>query len=132
MNTCRGDDHSFSENAELCDCGRFRGDTQKAAKRDKVNFRYDILCWGFIHAMAQIGHFGAEKYGEFNWQKSGLMGDKSPINHIGNHLKQYIEGESYDHKELGEERKYHLAAIAFNAMMEFWHEEHRDGNTKTD
>lgn len=96
---------------------------KKEAKRDPVNYRYDILYWNFIHAMAEIGHFGAEKYGDFNYRQPGLVREKSPINHIANHLRHYLEGHMYDHNEIGSSKKYHLAAIAFNAMMEFWHYE---------
>jgi predicted RNA-binding Zn-ribbon protein involved in translation (DUF1610 family) len=95
-----------------------------AASRDPVAYRYDVLYWQFIHAMAQIGHFGAEKYGELNYQKSKLIGDKSPVNHIANHLRKFIENKTYDHPEVGIGHKYHLVAIAFNAMMQFWYEDH--------
>jgi hypothetical protein len=100
------------------------------AKRDPVKYRYDVLYWNFLHAMAEIGHFGAEKYGDFNYQQpGGLKRDKSPVNHIANHLRRFIEKEPYDHSEVGDNRKYHLAAIAFNAMMEFYHLEHPDAST---
>ena len=100
------------------------------ACRDKVVYRYDILYWNFIHAMAEIGAIGAEKYGEFNYQKPGLERDKSPINHIANHLREFIEKVPYNHKEVGNAKKYHLAAIAFNAMMQFWHEDHPQDASK--
>jgi len=100
------------------------------AKRDKVKYRYDVLYWNFIHVMAEIGAIGAEKYGEFNYQQQGLERDKSPINHIANHLREFIEKQPYDHKELGNNRKYHLAAIAFNAMMQYWHEDHPQDASK--
>jgi hypothetical protein len=106
-------------------CAMFKKEAP-AARRDLVAYRYDVLYWQFIHAMAQIGHFGAEKYGELNYRQPGLQRDKSPINHIANHLRKFIENEPYDHPEVGNQRKYHLAAIAFNAMMQFWHEDHQD------
>ena len=106
----------------MVECGL---DSQpNVARRDKVNYRYDILYWNFIHSMAEIAHLGAEKYGDFNYRQPGLTRDKSPVNHIANHLRRYLENESYDHHFLGIEKKWHLVAIAFNAMMEFWHEEH--------
>lgn len=98
---------------------------EKLAKRDKVSYRYDVLYWNFIHAMAEIGHFGAEKYGNLNYRQPGLTRGKSPINHIANHLRNYIEDIEYDHTEVGNQKKYHLAAIAFNAMMEFYYEDQR-------
>src|SRR5580698_9305404 len=36
------------------------------AQRDPVKVRYDILVPEFLEALAQIAHYGAEKYGEFN------------------------------------------------------------------
>lgn len=103
------------------------------AKRDSVKYRYDVLYWNFIHAMAEIGHFGAEKYGDHNYREKGLTRDKSPINHIANHLRKFIEKEPYDHTEVGNNPKYHLVAIAFNAMMEYYHIEKKEKeNGKSD
>lgn len=94
----------------------------ESAKRDIRGIRYDILDPDFEEMMAKIAHFGAVKYGEFNWHKSRLTGDQGPMNHIRKHYKSYMKGEPYDHHELGKDRKIHLAAIAFNAMMEYWYE----------
>lgn len=101
------------------------------AKRDHSGVRYDIIMPEFENFMAKIGFYGAQHYGDFNWQKSRLTGNKSPINHIREHLYQYQINEPYDHPEIGIERKIHLAAIAFNAMMEFWYEENMS-NVSTD
>lgn len=91
------------------------------AKRDEVAVRYDILDPLFLRVMAQIAHYGAKKYGENNWKLSHLKGNKSPINHIYEHLASYILREPYDHHEIGTAQAIHLVAIAFNAMMEFYH-----------
>ena len=93
------------------------------AERDLVRYRYDILYWQFLYNMAIIASFGAQKYGDFNWQKSRLSGGNSCPNHIAEHLRSYMTRMPYDHLELGDDPKYHLVAIAFNAMMEFWYEE---------
>ena len=92
------------------------------AQRDPIRERYDLLDPEFLRFMALIGGYGARKYGERNWQKSRLEGDKSPLNHVFKHWIAYQNGESYDHPEVGTERCIHLASIAFNAMMEFYHE----------
>lgn len=94
------------------------------ASRFPTKTRYDILDPEFLEAMAKIGKHGADKYGDFNWTKSRLIGEKGPINHIFGHLKKYRISEQYDHLDVGTERKYHLAAIAFNAMMEYYYECH--------
>lgn len=92
------------------------------AKRDSKELRYDILYPPFLYALASIASYGAKKYGDYNWTKSRLTGDKGPINHIYEHLGNYQEGIDYDHSSVGTDKKYHLAAIALNAMMEFWYE----------
>lgn len=95
---------------------------EKEAKRNSTNVRYDVIMAEFEKTLAQIGHYGAETYGDLNWQKSRLRGGKGPVNHIRKHLTDYRLGEPYDHPEIGTDKKIHLAAIAFNAMMEFWYE----------
>ena len=69
--------------------------------------------------LAEIGHYAAEKYGSWEqYSKARLIGEKGPINHIYEHLRQYVMGERYDHFEGDVGR--HLAAVAYNASME-WH-----------
>lgn len=95
---------------------------QPLANRYGVDYRYDLLDSEFIYALACIAHYGANKYGDTNWQKSRLTGGKGPINHLEKHLADYKSGADYEHSAVGTHRKYQLAAIAFNAMMEFWYE----------
>lgn len=100
-----------------------RGASGVVAQRNPVDYRYDLLDKRFFHLVAQIAHYGAEKYGDKNWQKSRLVGGKSPINHIYDHLRQYDLGMMHDKfQSLG----HQLAAIAFNAMMEFYYLENID------
>lgn len=101
------------------------------AKRDSVNYRYDLLVPTFLAAMAEIGSHGGKKYGDDNYQKEHMKDGRSPINHMYAHLTHYRNHKKYDHTEIGTDRKYHLAAIAFNAMMEFWYEENMS-NVSTD
>ena len=95
--------------------------SKQEAIRNPTSVRYDILDPEFLEALAKIAHYGAITYGEFNWHKSRLTGDKGPINHIMKHIILYQQNRQYDHIEVGNGHKYHLAAIAFNAMMEFWY-----------
>lgn len=88
------------------------------AKRQPVNFRYDILDEGFLHAMAEILALGAAKYGDYNWQQSRLTGEKGPINHIYDHLRQYRQEIPHD---VFPDLEHQLAAVAVNAMMEYWY-----------
>lgn len=124
--------HRYNEGEHTCQCGGVHRiiEERPEAIRDPVTYRYDVLLPSFLRMMARIGAFGAQKYGDLNWQKSRLAGDKGPVNHIMAHLTAYILREPYDHPEVGTDRKIHLAAIAFNAMMEFWYEEDAERNKK--
>jgi len=85
-------------------------------KRVPVTFRYDGLNHDFIKMLAEIAHYAASKYGSAEQYANGrLEGEKSPVNHIYEHLRQYQTGEHHDHFK---DPIYHLAAIAYNAMME--------------
>ena len=75
-------------------------DNMKIAKRDEVKYRYDILDFNFIELMANIAAYGAKKYGDGNWHKSRLVGEKGPLNHMLNHYKLYKDRKSYDHVEV--------------------------------
>lgn len=86
------------------------------AKRVPVTYQYHKLNWDFIKLMAEIAHYASEKYGSAEqYADSRLVGEKSPMNHIAEHIRQYMTGEDHDHFK---DQIYHLAAIAYNAMME--------------
>jgi len=94
------------------------------ANRVPVTFRYDGLNWDFIKMLAEIAHYAGNKYGKgnpdelSNYREPQLINEKSPINHIYEHLRQYQTGEHHDHFK---DPIYHLAAIAYNAMMEAYY-----------
>lgn len=88
------------------------------AKRDDVIYRYDLLVPQFIEALAMLGSYGANKYGDRNWEQSRLTGGKGPVNHMYNHLVEFQMGTP--HEFFGTSRG-HLVAIAYNAMMEFFY-----------
>lgn len=95
-------------------------------KRQPVTFRYDAINPYFLKMLAEIGHYATEKYGSWEqYSKARLVGEKGPINHIYEHLRQYVMGEPYDHFEGDVGR--HLAAVAYNAMIE-WHYYKRFGH----
>ena len=96
------------------------------AHREPVSFRYDLIDANFLHALALLKGYGAKKYGDTNFM-DGLPGSKSPANHIMGHLHQYRTGQAYDHTEIGgDSPKFHLIAIAINAMMEWQLQEKLD------
>jgi hypothetical protein len=90
------------------------------ATRVPVSFRYDAINPLFMKWMAEVGHYASEKYGSYEqYRDSRLIDEKGPVNHIYEHLRQFQMNEKYDHFE-GDVRR-HLAAIAYNAMMEFYY-----------
>ena len=89
-------------------------------KRVPVEFRYDAINPTFLKWMARIGHYASEKYGSWEqYREARLTGEKSPVNHIYEHLRSYAEGEPYDHFD--SDVRWHLVAVAYNAMMEFFY-----------
>jgi hypothetical protein len=89
-------------------------------KRVPVDFRYDAVNPDFLLALAKIGSYASEKYGSWSqYTGARLLGDKDPVNHIYEHLRQYQMNEGYDHFD-GDVR-WHLVAVAYNAMMSFWY-----------
>lgn len=80
----------------------------------------------FIEAMADIGRYGYEKYGEQSFEilaARGIRGRPSERTaleaiaaHAAEHFQQHLRGELHD--RFGT-RRHQLAAVAFNAMMEY-------------
>jgi hypothetical protein len=87
--------------------------------RTPVPYRWDALNWEFIRMLADIASHAEKKYGAAEQYTNGrLVGEKSPINHIYEHLRMYISRETHDHFKL---LKHQLASIAYNAMMEYYY-----------
>jgi hypothetical protein len=90
------------------------------ATRVPVDFRYDALNPAFLKMLARIAAYADTKYGSWSqYTKSRLTGEKGPVNHMQEHLRAYVMGEGYDRFD-GDPR-WHLAAIAYNAMMAYWY-----------
>ena len=88
----------------------------------------DFLLPKFLEAMNDIGRYGHEKYGEFSFHHRATLGDTSRGDHprttpeaIARHARQHFEMHlariPHDHFQT---RRHQLAAVAFNAMMEFY------------
>jgi len=82
----------------------------------------------FLEAMNDIGRYGFEKYGDDSFQARRSKGDTSrgPLgrcqsqaiaDHARGHFNQYLNYVAHDHFHTD---KHQLAAVAFNAMMEFY------------
>jgi hypothetical protein len=71
--------------------------------------------------MNDIGRYGHEKYGSLprvrsEHAKPERVTTEEIADHALNHFLAYLSGEPHDHFKT---RKHQLAAVAFNAMMEF-------------
>jgi hypothetical protein len=112
--------NSIPEDSISVECGAHRFPTMEEAKRVPVNYRYDALNPTFLLWMARIGSYATEKYGDWSqYTHSRLVGMHSPVNHIYEHLRSYAEGLPYDHFD--KDVRWHLVAVAYNAMMEFFY-----------
>lgn len=89
-------------------------------KRVPVDYRYDAILPDFLKMLARIGAYADEKYGSWSqYMAARLEGEKAPLNHAREHLRQYEMGEPYDHFD-GDPR-WHLAAAAYNLQMAWWY-----------
>lgn len=90
--------------------------------------QYPFLSEKFLAAMNDIGAYGHAKYGEESFDHRRKLGDTSRgtlertkpeaiAAHAEEHFKAYLRGELHDHFQ---NRGHQLAAVAFNAMMEFY------------
>lgn len=90
------------------------------ATRVPVGFNFGGLNWDFLKLMAEIVPYADVKYKSFaQYTKSRMTGDASPVNHMAEHLRQYMMDEPYDHFD--GDRGRHLVAIAYNSMIEWWY-----------
>lgn len=89
---------------------------------------YEFLNPAFLQAMNEIGGYGHEKYGKDSFHHRARTGDRSRgeldrtqpaeiAKHAKEHFAMYLRGELHD--KFGT-LQHQLAAVAFNAMMEFY------------
>lgn len=82
----------------------------------------------FLRAMNEIDQYGFEKHGEHSFQAHRARGDHDRegssrlssggmAEHALHHFSAYLRGEKHDHFL---SLRHQLAAVAFNAMMEFY------------
>lgn len=106
------------------ECNEFLAEKGKSetqeAKRTPINVRYDLIPPTVLKAVAEVFAHGANKYGDYNWQKSRLSEDKSPINHALKHIVNYQAGIPDDEST---DPKTHLSHAIVNLMFEYWYEE---------
>jgi len=95
---------------------------------------YEFLNEEFLDLMNDIGRYGAEKYGAESFHARALTGDRSRslkrtqkeeiMKHARQHSVMYENGVLHD--KFGT-LKHQLAAVAFNAMMEFYFSRYEQG-----
>lgn len=79
----------------------------------------------FVKAMAEIERYGRQKHGEKstqariesgNYERWERITSQANGEHAKEHWEAYLRGERHDHFGT---LKHQLAAVAFNALMEF-------------
>lgn len=88
---------------------------------------YDMLIPAFLEAMQELGEYGYSKHGVNSFQHQQKIGDHTRpgdrlsteklAHHSRDHFLAYQVGEKHDHFKTF---KHQLAAVAYNAMMEFY------------
>lgn len=101
--------------------------TSRQREGETMSEEYEFLSQEFLEAMNDIGRYGFEKYGADSFQARRQNGDRSRMlkrcepqaiaDHAREHFSMYLNHEPHDH--FGTDR-HQLAAVAFNAMMEFY------------
>ena len=92
-------------------------DIDAMKKKDKASrFNEGKRKWSLVHykslePLVEVLEFGAEKYGEFNWQKG--LDKKEILESMMRHLTSLMDGETND-KESG---LHHIGHIMCNAMF---------------
>lgn len=61
------------------------------ATRTTLKGRYDLIPREAIDAMARRLEIGAKRHGENNWREGGEEFRKATVNHLINHLLDYLE-----------------------------------------
>jgi hypothetical protein len=81
-----------------------------------------FLIPGFLQAMNEIGAYGFDIYGElpqrrYHHRNPERVTSAVIAEHAKQHFSDYLADVPHDHFQT---RKHQLAAVAFNAMMEFY------------
>jgi hypothetical protein len=89
---------------------------KSGAKRSSKMKRYDLIPKSTLDCLADRLELGAAKYGEWNWQKAILAGDKEflrdALNHMQSHLSNVTNGDFSEDSEYG-----NLGGILFGCMV---------------
>lgn len=86
--------------------------------RKPTGKRFDLIPGDVIAEVARVFAEGAEKYGDYNWQKGRMTGDMDPINHAIKHVMYYNAGVADDDDPDGMDLELHLRHAIVNLMFE--------------
>ena len=97
---------SGNDEITSCDLKEFSSGAKRSAKKP----RYDLISLELLQRLAAVWEKGAEKYGEYNWQKASNDAEyqRDIANHILEHILLYAAGDRSED---------HPAHICANAQM---------------
>lgn len=84
---------------------------EKATRHNEGKKRWSLVHYKSLEPLVEVLEFGAEKYGEFNWQKG--LDKREILESMMRHLAALMDGEQND-KESG---LHHIGHIMCNAMF---------------
>jgi Domain of unknown function (DUF5664) len=82
------------------------------ATRSGTKPRYDLITAEFLKSLGETLDHGAKEYGELNWQKADERFAKDAINHLLEHVYNFISGDRSED---------HLSHAAVNLMFIQWY-----------
>lgn len=94
--------------------------------RQATGMRFDLIPGDVLAQVARVLAEGAEKYGDTNWRKGRLVGDKDPINHALKHINFYNAGVPDDEDPDGVDMEIHLRNAIVNLMFELHYQLNQD------
>ena len=89
---------------------------EKGKKYDAGKIRWSLLPWKEVEQIVEILTFGAQKYGDYNWQKSMADQKNRYFSALMRHLTAWFNGERCD-KETG---KSHLSHAGCCLLFMMW------------
>lgn len=94
--------------------------------RQATGMRFDLIPGDVMAEVARVFAEGAVKYGDHNWEKGRMIGDKDPINHALKHINLYNAGVPDDEDPDGEDMELHLRHAIVNLMFELHYQLNQD------
>lgn len=88
-------------------------------KWDTGKLRYDLLDYKSIDELARVLTYGANKYGDNNWQ--GVEEHRYQAA-LGRHFSEYMQGRKYD----DESGIHHLSHVMANVMFLLYKEREKE------